>query len=340
MAKKESVSYNEILNSILKKDFKPIYFFMGEEPYYIDLLTDAIIENALTDSERDFNQTIFYGADSNISTIINAAKRYPMMAERQLVVVKEAQSLKKIDELSYYLQKPQPTTVLVFNYKYEKLDRRKKVAVDIEKAGILFESKKLYDNQIPTWINSYISNKGYTVDGKATAMLFEFLGSDLNRIASESDKLIITLPPGEKRITPDLVERNIGISKEYNSFELQKALAEKNALKVNRIINYLADNPHSDSISRAIALLFSFFSNLMICHYAVNKTENGIMNELGFRFAIQVTDYRVAMRNYNALKTMQIISLLREYEAKLKGFYSVKIPENDLLKELMFKIMH
>ena len=337
---KSSITYNEILNDIVRKQFKPVYFFMGEEPYYIDLLTDAIIKHALTESERDFNQTIFYGADTNISAVINAAKRYPVMAERQLIVVKESQTLKNIDDLSYYLQKPQPTTILVFNHKYGKLDGRKKVSIDIDKTGVLFESKKLYDNQIPAWISSYITSKGYSVDGKAAAMLSEFLGTNLSRIASESDKLIITLPPGEKRITPESVERNIGISKEYNSFELQKALAEKNALKVNRIIAYFADNPRSDSVIKVMGILFSFFSNLMICHYAVDKSENGIMKELGFRFGIQTNDYRTALRNYNAVKTMQAVSLFREYDAKLKGFQSVSISDANLLKELMFKVMH
>lgn len=340
MAKRETVTHNEILNDIRHKKFKPVYFFMGEESYYIDLLTDAVIENALTESERDFNQTILYGADTDIATIINAAKRYPMMSDRQLIVVKEAQSLKNLDELSFYLQKPQPSTVLVFNYKYGKLDGRKKVSTDIAKVGLLFESKKLYDNQVPTWINAYIAAKGYTIDGKAAAMLTEFLGTNLSRIAGECDKLIITLPPGEKRITDSLVERNIGISKEYNTFELQKALAAKDVLKVNRIIDYFAGNSRSNPFVMVMSLLFTFFSNMMICHYAVDKSENGIMKELGLRTAFQTQDYKIALRNYNALKTMQIISLFREYDAKYKGFQSVAISEGDLLKEFMYKIMH
>ncbi len=340
MAKKDGVTHTEILNDIKRKQFKPVYFFMGEESYYIDLLTDAIIDNALAESERDFNQTILYGADTNIAEIINASKRYPMMAERQLIVVKEAQTLKNIDELSYYLQKPQPTTVLVFNYKYGKLDGRKKVSTDIAKVGVLFESKKLYDNQLPTWINGYVTSKGYTIDGKSAAMLTEFLGANLSRVAGELDKLIITLPQGEKRITDSLIERNIGISKEYNTFELQKALANRDILRVNRIVDYFGKNTKNNPMVMTMSLLFSFFSNLMICHYAVNKSENGIMNELGFRTAFQTQDYSTAMRNYNAVKTMQIISLFREYDAKYKGFQSVAVSEGDLLKELMYKIMH
>ncbi|MCL1942993.1 MAG: DNA polymerase III subunit delta [Candidatus Azobacteroides sp.] len=339
MSKRE-LTHNEILNDIKHKQFKPIYFLMGEEPYYIDLLTDALIDNVLIESERDFNQTILYGADTDIATVINAAKRYPMMSERQLIVVKEAQALKNIDELTYYLQKPQPTTVLVFNYKYGKLDGRKKVSVDIARVGILFESKKLYDNQIPAWINAYIASKGYAIDGKAAAMLTDFLGTNLSRIAGEIDKLIITLSPGEKRITDSLIERNIGISKEYNTFELQKALANKDALKVNRIVDYFGKNPKNNSLVMMMSTLFGFFSNLMICHYAVDKSENGIMHELGLRNIYFAQDYRTAMRNYNASKTMQVISLFREYDAKNKGFQSVSISEGDLLKELMFKITH
>ncbi|MCD7974079.1 MAG: DNA polymerase III subunit delta [Candidatus Azobacteroides sp.] len=340
MAKQEANTHLKILNDIRNKQFKPVYFFMGEETYYIDLLTEAIIEHALTDAERDFNQTILYGADTDIGTVINAAKRYPMMAERQLVVVKEAQSLKKLDELSFYLQKPLHTTVLVFNYKYGKLDGRKKVATDIAKAGVLFESKKLYDNQMATWINAYVVSKGYTIEGKAATMLTEFLGNNLSRVAGELDKLILTLPEGEKRITDRLIEQNIGVSKEYNTFELQKALAAKDILKANRIVNYFGKNPKTNPLVMTMSLLFSFFSNLMLCHYAVDKSENGIMRELGFRSTFQTTDYRIAMKNYSAMKTMRIISLFREYDAKYKGFGSMAMPESDLLKELIYKIMH
>ena len=341
MAKQNtSTTHLKLLNDIRNKQFKPVYFFMGEEPYYIDLLTDAIIENALADSERDFNQTILYGAETDIATVINAAKRYPMMAERQLIVVKEAQSLKKLDELSFYLQKPLATTVLVFNYKHGKLDGRKKVSMDITKVGILFESSKLYDNQMPTWINAYLTDRGYSIDGKSATMLTEFLGTNLSRVAGELDKLIIIMPANEKQITDSLIEQNIGISKEYNTFELQKALATKDVLKANRIINYFGKNTKNNPLTMTMSLLFSFFSNLMLCHYALDKSEIGIMKELAFRTAFQTYDYRIAMRNYNAVKTMQIISLFREYDAKFKGFRSMSISEGNLLKELVYKILH
>lgn len=340
MAKQDINSHLSILNEIRIKKFKPVYFLMGEEPYYIDLITNEISKYALSDEERDFNQTIFYGADTDISTIINAAKRYPMMAERQLIIVKEAQALKKIDELSFYLQKPLETTVLVFNHKYGKLDGRKKVSVDIAKKGVLFESKKLYDNNMPTWINKYVVDKGYTIDAKAAAMLTEFLGTNLSKVAGELDKLVIALPEDQKRITDTLIERHIGISKEYNTFELQKALAMKDVQKVSRIVDYFGKNVKSNPFVMIMSLLFTFFSNLMLCHYAVDKSDNGLMRELGFRSAFQTTDYKNALRNYNAFKTMQIISLFREYDAKFKGFRSPPTSDADLLKELVFKIMH
>lgn len=340
MAKQDANAHLKILNEIRNKQFKPVYFLMGEESYYIDLITDTIIEHALSESERDFNQTILYGADTDIGTVINAAKRYPMMAERQLIVVKEAQSLKKIDELSFYLQKPQKTTILVFNYKHGKLDGRKKVAVDIAKTGVLFESKRPYDNQMPTWINGYVTSKGYTIDGKAATMLTDFLGTDLSKVAGELDKLLISIPSNQKKITDALIEQNIGISKDYNTFELQKALASRDVLKANQIVDYFGKNPKNNPLVMTMSLLFSFFSNLMLCHYSVNKTEDGIMKELGFRFAFQTYDYKNALRNYNAMKTMQIISLFREYDAKSKGFRSPQISDGDLLKELVYKIMH
>ncbi|MDR2475825.1 MAG: DNA polymerase III subunit delta [Bacteroidales bacterium] len=370
---KQDVSYASLLNDINNKRFKPVYFLMGEEPYYIDLLTDAIIKNALLDSERDFNQTILYGADTTIGAVINAAKRYPMMAERQLIVVKEAQALKAakeedekgakkghalkamkeeddekkgqasknvFDALSFYLQKPLSSTILVFNYKYGTLDGRKKVSLDLAKTGVVFESKKLNDNQIPAWIHTFVSTKGYTIDGKAKQMIAEFLGTDLSRIAGELNKLLITMPPGEKRITDTLVERNIGISKEYNVFELIKALAAKDILKANRIVDHFGKNPKTTPLVMVLSLLFPFFANMMLCHYAVNKSESGIMKELGLRYSIQVNDYIIAMRNYSGAKIMQIIALLREYDAKGKGFKSMPTPDGELLKELVYKIMH
>ncbi len=336
----KDLSFDEIKRNILQKNFAPVYLFQGEEDYFIDQLTDALMENVLNESEKDFNQTLLYGSDTDVATILNAARRFPMMAERQLVVVREAQSLKNIDELVYYVSNPLKSTVLVLNYKHGKLDGRKKLASEIGKTGIVFESKQLYDNQVPAFINSYLQMKQVTIDNKSAQLLADYLGVNLSKLTGELEKLCISLPENQRRITPELIERNIGISKDYNNFELQDALATRNVLKVNRIVNYFEANPKSNPFIVTMTVLFSFFSNLMICHYEPDKSENGIKNALGLRFGFQVTAYLQAMKNYNAFKTMNIISLLRTYDAKSKGFGSPSIPSGELLKELVFKIMH
>jgi DNA polymerase-3 subunit delta len=336
----KDLSFDEIKRNVLQKNFAPVYLFQGEEDYFIDQLTDALMENVLTESERDFNQTLLYGSDTDVATIMNAARRFPMMAEKQLVVVREAQNLKNIDELSYYASNPLKSTVLVLNYKHGKLDGRKKLASEINKTGVVFESKKLYDNQIPAFINSYLQMKQVTIDGKSAQLLADYLGVNLNKLTGELEKLCISLPETQRRITPELIERNIGISKDYNNFELQDALAMRDILKVNRIVNYFEANQKSNPLIVTMTVLFNFFSNLMVCHYEQDKSENGIKNALGLRFGFQVTSYLRAMKNYNAFKTMKIISLLRTYDAKSKGFGNPSVPPGELLRELTFKIMH
>lgn len=336
----KELSFDEIKRNILQKNFAPVYLFQGEEDYFIDRLTDALMENVLNESERDFNQILLYGSDADVATVMNAARRFPMMSERQLVVVREAQSLKNIDELAYYVSNPLKSTVLVLNYKHGKLDGRKKLASEIAKTGVVFESKKLYDNQVPSFINSYLQAKQVTIDGKSAQLLADYLGVDLSKLTGELEKLCISLPESQRRITPELIERNIGISKDYNNFELQDALASGNVLKVNRIVNYFEANQKNNPYIVTLTVLFNFFSNLMICHYEPDKSENGIKNALGLRFGFQVSSYMLAMRNYNAFKTMNIISLLRVYDAKGKGFGNSSVPPGELLKELVFKIMH
>ena len=336
----KDLSFDEIKRNILQKNFAPVYLFQGEEDYFIDQLTDALMENVLNETEKDFNQTLLYGSDTDVATVLNAARRFPMMAERQLVVVREAQSLKNIEELSFYASSPLKSTVLVINYKHGKLDGRKKLASEIGKSGIVFESKKLYDNQVPTFINSYLQAKQVTIEGKSAQLLADYLGVNLSKLTGELEKLCISLPENQRRITPELIERNIGISKDYNNFELQDALAVRDVLKVNRIVNYFEANQKNNPFIVTMTVLFNFFSNLMICHYEPDKSENGIKNALGLRFGFQVTAYLRAMQNYNAFKTMTIISLLRNFDAKSKGFASPSIPPGELLKELTFKIMH
>ncbi len=340
MAAKE-LTYEEIERSILNKKFSPVYFFQGEESYFIDQLTELLIRNVLDDSERDFNQTLVYGSETDVYTVITAAKRFPMMSAYQLVVVKEAQGLKNIDELVHYVKNPLKSTILVLNYKYGKLDGRKKLSGEVAKTGIIFESKKLYENKIPSFITSYLQKKGIGIDAKSAQMLTDFLGADLSKLSNELDKLIITLSGGsQKRITPELIEQNIGISKDFNNYELQSALAIRDILRVNRIINYFEHNPKNNPLVVTLSVLYGFFSNLMICHFSPDKSEAALMNLLGLRFNFQVKDYLSAIKIYNAFKTMEIISLIRTFDAKTKGVDNPSTPDGELLKELVYKIMH
>ena len=268
MAKQE-ITCDDIIKELKAGQYRPVYYLMGEEPYYIDLLSDYITDNILNETEKEINLTVMYGADVDVATIINAAKRYPMMSEHQVVVVKEAQNIRNMEELSYYLQKPLLSTILVICHKHGTLDRRKKLAAEIEKSGILFESKKVRDAQLPTFITSYMKRKGVDMDPKATSMLADFVGTDLSRLTGELEKLIITLPKSQTRVTPEQIERNIGISKDYNNFELRSAIVEKDILKANKIIKYFEENPKTNPIQMTLSLLFGFFSSLMGEHAAV-----------------------------------------------------------------------
>lgn len=340
MAKQE-YTYEGIIRELHAKQYRPVYYLMGDEPFYIDKIADYIADNVLTDTEKEFNQTILYGGDiDNVSTIINAAKRYPMMSEYQVIIVKEAQSIPGMEELVYYLQKPLKSTILVICHKHGTLDKRKKLAAEIEKAGILFESKKLKDAQLPTFITSYIKQKGYDIDPKATAMLAEFVGADLSRLVGEMEKLIITTSKNSTKITPEQIEKNIGISKDYNNFELRSALIEKDVLKANKIVKYFEENPKTNPIQVTLSLLFSFFANLMMAYYAPEKSEQGIASFVGLKATWQAKEYMIAMRRYSGVKTMQIINEIRTTDAKSKGVENSSLSDADLLRELVFKILH
>ena len=336
----KELTYEEIKGGILNNKFMPVYLFQGEEPYFIDQLTELLIERVLNDSERDFNQTIVYGSEVDVATVINTAKRFPMMSERQLIVVKEAQNLKKIDDLVHYVKQPLSSTVLVLNHKYGKLDGRKKLSGEIEKIGISFESKKIYENKIPAFITSYLKPKQVTIEPKAAQILTDYLGNNLSKLTNELEKLIISLPENQRKITPEIIEANIGISKDFNNFELQSAIACRDILKVNRIVKYFKDNSKNNPITPTLSLLYNFFSNLMICHFSKDKSESALMVLLDLRFNFQLTDYTKALRIYNPFKTMEIISLLVKYDAKSKGFGNTSTSEGDLMKELVYKMMH
>lgn len=339
MAKKE-LTCNDILLELKEKKYRPIYYLMGDEPYYIDLISDYIMDHVLSETEKEFNLTVVYGADVDISTIINTAKRYPMMSDYQVVIVKEAQAIQRMEELSYYLQKPLQSTILVICHKHGSIDRRKKLAAEIEKVGVLFESKKIKDTQLPAFITSYMKRKGVDMDPKATAMLADFVGADLSRLTGELEKLIITLPTGQKRITPEQIERNIGISKDYNNFELRSAIVEKDILKANKIIKYFEENPKTNPLQMTLAVLFNFFSNLMLAYYAPEKTEQGVADMLGLKTSFQARDYIAAMKRYSGVKTMQIIGEIRYADAKSKGVKNSSMSDGEILRELVFTILH
>lgn len=336
----KEVTYEEIVRNLKNRVYAPVYFLMGEEDYYIDRIADYIIDTVLNETEKEFNLTVTYGADTDVPNVINAAKRYPMMSEYQIVVVKEAQSLKRLDELAFYLQKPQKSTILVICYKHGSIDRRKKLAAEIEKNGVLFESRKLKDSQLPGFISSYLKRRKVEIEPKASEMMAEFVGADLNRMAGELEKLILTLPAGMRRITPEQIERNIGISKDYNNFELRNALVEKNVLKANKIIKYFEENSKNNPLQMTLAILFNFFSNLMLAYYAPEKSDQGIAAQLGLKSPWQAKDYMLAMRRYSGVKVMQIIHAIRECDAKSKGIGNPSTPDGELLRDLIYFILH
>lgn len=326
-----------ITKDIKAGNIKPIYFFMGEEPYYIDKLTEFIENNVLQEHERDFNQTILYGRDVTMDDVISNAKRFPMMAEYQVVIVKEAQELaKSIDKLESYAENPQPSTVLVFAYKYKTLDKRKKVTKNLAKTGLIFESKKLYENQVGEWIKRVLSGQGYAIEPKAAIMLVEFLGTDLSKISNELDKLKIVLPKGHNISAKD-VEDNIGISKDYNNFELRKAIGEKDQLKAYKIIDYFAQNPKDNPMVVTTSLVFSFFSQLLQYHGTKDKNPKNLAGVLKVN-PYFLKDYDVAAKNYPMKKVSAVISTLRDIDVKSKGVGANALPQSDLLKEMLIHI--
>jgi len=329
---------NTIVSDIKKGNLKPIYFLMGEESYYIDKISDFIEETVLDEAEKGFNQQVMYGRDATIEDIVGAAKRYPMMAERQVLIVKEAQDLSRnIEKLVFYAENPQPTTVLVLNYKYKKLDKRKKLYKVIAKSGLIFESKKLYENQVSDWIRRVLSGKNYQVEPKAAQMLVEFLGTNLSKISNELEKLMLILPEGTI-ISPTHIEENIGISKDYNNFELRKAVGEKNVVKANRIIAYFAENPKNNPLVMTISLLNSFFTQLLLFHSLDDRSKNSVAKMLGVN-PFFVDEYFLAARNYPMRKVAQVIAFLRDADIKSKGV-GANQTHKDILKELLFKILH
>ena len=334
------MTYEDIAKNIKNGKFAPVYLLMGEEDYYIDRISDYIVEKALDENEREFNLTIMYGLDTDVASIVNNAKRYPMMSEHQVVVVKEAQNIRAWDDLSFYLQKPLESTILVICYKHGTMDKRKKIVAEIEKKGVVFESKKLKENMLPAFITTYLKRRKMEIEDKAAEMMADFVGNDLNRMAGELDKLIITMPAGKNRITPEEIERNIGISKDYNNFELKNALIAKDTLKANKIVKYFNDNPKNNPIQPTLTILFNYFSNLMVAYYAPERSENGVAAYLGLKSPWQAKEYLAGMKAYSGVKTMNIITQIRLCDAKSKGIGNVSLSQGELLRELVYFILH
>ncbi len=328
-----------IVTSIKNGQVKPIYFLMGEEPYYIDKIASYIEDHLMPEEEKGFNQMVMYGRDTSIDEIISNCKRYPMMAERQVIIVKEAQDLSRtIEKLEAYSDNPQPTTTLVVCYKYKKIDKRKKLYKSVAKTGVIFESKRLYDNQVSDWIQKTLKSSGYGISPKASQMLVEFLGTDLSKIDNELQKLQLIAPKGTN-ITPELIEENIGISKDFNNFELRKAIGMRDTVKAHRIINYFAQNTKDNPMVVTVSLLFGYFSQILQYHGTADKSKGNIAKVLKVN-PYFVADYVLAARNYPMKKVSQIIAYLRETDVKSKGVGATNMPSGDLLKELVVKIMN
>lgn len=337
MRKFTAMTYEQILKDISNKVFYPIYFLMGEEPFFIDNISDELENKILDDAERSFNQIVLYGADVTAKDIMTQARAFPMMGDRLVVIVKEAQSVKDIDSLGEYIDKLPPTTILIIDYKYKKLDKRKALAKYIDKNGVLFESKKLYDNNIPDWIIKYLASKKYNITPKAAQMLADFIGNDLHKVRNELDKLMVAVPP-TKRIDDADVEYNIGISKDFNVFELQKALGSKDFFKAYQIINYFGENPKDNPIFMTITVLYGYFTKLLKLHFSKDKSKSNIATVLGVNLFF-VNDYFEAARNYSWTDCMDCIAVLREFDLKAKGYNSTDVSEKELYKEMLVKLI-
>lgn len=336
-----AATYSTVMRDLQARKFAPVYYLMGDEAYYIDKISDWIAENVLQPEERDFNQTVLFGSDVTAAQVIDMAKRYPMMSEYQVVIVKEAQNIRHMEPIEAYLQKPLTSTILVFCHKNGALDRRKRLVGVIDKVGVLYESKKLKERDLPAFIENYLREKGVGIDDKSNHLIAESIGSDLNRLTSELDKLIISLPENDRRVTPQIVEDQIGVSKDFNGFELRDAIVYKNVFKANQIIDYFDKNPKAGSIYAFLPLLFNYFENLMIAFYCPKRNDpNEVARYLDMKSSWAVQQYMTGMRNYTGMKTLQIIRKIREIDAKSKGLDNPNTPPGELMKELVFFILH
>jgi len=337
-----TVTYDSIMKDLQERKFRPVYYLMGDESYYIDKISNWIAENVLQPEERDFNQTVLFGSDVNASQIVDAAKRYPMMSEYQVLIVKEAQNVKNTEPLEKYFKAPMPTTILVLCHKNGSIDGRKREYVKaIQQAGVLFESKKLRDRDLPSFIEAYLKAREASIDPKSTQIIADSIGADLSRLTSELDKVLLSLPADNRRVTPQVVEDQIGVSKDFNSYELRDAIVNRNIFKANQIIKYFDENPKAGNIYSFLPMLFNYFQNLMIAYYCPQKgSQEALAQWLDLKSPWGARDYMTGMRNYSGMKVLQIISKIREIDAKSKGLDNPNTPAGELMKELIFFTFH
>ena len=337
-----AITYESVMHDLQQRKFRPVYYLMGDEPYYIDKISDWIAENVLQPEERDFNQTVLFGSDVTASQIVDAAKRYPMMSEYQVLIVKEAQNVKNVEALEKYMKAPMPSTILVLCHKNGTIDGRKREYVRaIQQAGILFESKKLRERDLPGFIERYLKAQEASIDPKSTQMIAEAIGADLSRLTGELDKVLLSLPEQDRRVTPQVVEDQIGVSKDYNAFELRDAIVNRNIEKANRIIKYFDENPKAGGLYALLPMVFNYFQNLMLAFYCPQKgSQEALAKWLDMKSPWGARDYLTGMQNYSGMKVMQIISKIREIDAKSKGLDNPNTPPGELMRELIFFTFH
>jgi len=340
--RKGAVTYESIMRDLVSRNYSPVYVLMGDESYFIDKISDYIEKNVLQPDEVFFNQIVMFGTDVSVAQVMDQCKGYPVMpAQHRVVIVKEAQGLRMLDQLEKYMERPASSTILVICYKNGSIDKRKKIIGKAEAVGVVFESKKKRDMELPGFIDAYLRMHKATIDSKSAALIAEHIGSDLNRLTSELDKVLISLPDDDRRVTPEIVEHQIGISKEFNSIELRRAIVEHDVFKANQIVNYFDKNPKAGSLYSFLPMLFNYFQNLMVAHYTPNHSnDNAVAEALELKSAWAAKDYMVGMRTYSPMKTLQIISKIREIDAKSKGLDNQNTSAGDLVKELIFFILH
>lgn len=342
MAEKKTVAtFDSVMHDLKAGHFAPIYILMGDESYYIDQICDYLQSEVLPPDQQAFDQLVVYGADTNAAQVADFAKQYPMMAPRKVVIVKEAQAIRSWEKLEKYAENPLPQTVLAICYKNGTLNRNTRFVKLVDKVGVVFESKKLRDWQLPKFIQGYLAKKKATIDDKSASMIADHVGADVHRLISELDKLLVSIPDNDRRVTPEIVERNIGVSKDFNAYELRDAIVHKDVFKANQIIKYFDSNPKAGSVYSFLPLLYSFFQNLMIAFYAPNRgDEQSVASYLELKNVWGVKDYMTGMRNYSGRKTLDILAKIREIDTQSKGVNNPNTSAGDLMKELIYFILH